>query len=239
MNGRRLVDRLAPGQVVLPGGGLSARHLEHAARHVRCARFGVALALALGLIGCGGSKQAPPSADVPPPPATQTPGSEPPPTTVPSTPPGAGTVTAPWDTAARSRESRRNHVYPRGESEIGRKLVAALPDPGGLPANEGGPAPTPPAPAPGTSTPTTTPTTPTIGDCWQVQLVATGDRARAERVKSEAEALLGVQAEIVSKDGTLRVRAGGACLDPEAALRLVDRARREGWPEAFRVRGGS
>ena len=212
--------------------------MNHAAGHVRWTRLGLALALALGLIGCGGSKQAPPSADIPPPPARSpepsTPPGEPPPTTVP--PPTAGPVTAPWDTAARSRETRRNHVYPKGESELGRRLVAALPDPGGLPANEGGPAPSPQAPAPSAPVPTPAPTG---GDCWQAQLVATGDRARADRVKSEAEALLGVPVEIVSRDGTHRVRAGGACLDSAAAMSLVERARRESWPEAFRVRAGS
>ena len=198
--------------------------------------------LALAFAGCGGTKQAPPTAEVPP--ATQTPApSTPPPateppTTVPSTPPRPGTVTAPWDTAAqaRAREARRNHVYPKGESEVGRRLVAALPDPGGLPANEGGPAPAPPAPAPPSSQ---SPAPATTGDCWQAQLLATSDRARADRVKSEAEALLGVPVEIVSRDGMYRVRAGGACLDPDAALRVVERARRESWPEAFRVRTGS
>jgi hypothetical protein len=167
--------------------------------------------------------------DVSPPPP-------PPPSTVPATPaPGTGTVGSPWDTAGRSRAARRAHVYPKGESALGRKLVAALPDPGGLTPNEGGPPPAPaPAPSPAPGSPAPTPG----ADCWQAQLLATADRARADRVRSEAAALLGVEVMVVTRDGVHRVRAGG-CLDGEAALRVAERARREGWPEAFRVRAGS
>ena len=201
----------------------------------------LALVVALPLAGCAAKKET-----VPPPTAepgqapeepTPTPTPTPPPaTTTPAPPsPTLGSVTAPWDTAAlaRAREARRNHVYPRGESALGRKLVDALPDPGGLTPSEGGPPPTP-----------LPPWTPTPGDstagreCWQAQLLATSDRARAERVKSEAEALLGVPAVVFAKDGAYRVRAGG-CLDADAALRLVERARGERWPEAFRVREGA
>jgi cell division protein FtsN len=71
-------------------------------------------------------------------------------------------------------------------------------------------------------------------DCWEAQLVVTSDPARAERVRAEAAALLGVPVRVVSAGGMHRVRAGG-CLDAEAALRLVERARAEGWPEAFRT----
>jgi hypothetical protein len=70
--------------------------------------------------------------------------------------------------------------------------------------------------------------------CWVAHLVVTSDPDRAERVRSEAAALLGVPVRVVSAGGVHRVRAGG-CLDADAALRLVDRARAEGWPEAFRV----
>jgi hypothetical protein len=218
-------DRLAPGQVEL-----AVRQVAAPRRRTRTIAV-VALFGALVLAGCGGRKATapPPTAEVPPAP---TPPAEPatPPTAEPqpTPPPTAGQVTAPWDTAARSRETRRNHVYPKGESELGRKMVAALPDPGGMRPQEGGP---PPAPAP---RPDAAP-----GDCWQAQLLATGDAARANRVRSEAEALLGVGVEIVNRDGTYRVRAGGPCLDPDAAMRLVQRARGEGWPEAFRVRAGS
>ncbi len=196
------------------------------APRARLAILGLALAAALALTGCGARREAaaPPAADPAPP-------STPPATTVPQSTPAPGTVTAPWDTAARSRAARRAHVYPQGESALGRKLVAALPDPGGLAPSEGGPMP-PPAPAPGAPTPVPG------ADCWQAQLLATADRARADRVRSEAAALLGVEVSIVSRDGMHRVRAGG-CLGGEAALLLVERARREGWPETFRVRAGS
>lgn len=196
------------------------------AARIRLGVLAVALAGALVLAGCSARREtaAPPVTTLPP--AVGTPD-----TTPPATPaPGTGTVGSPWDTAGRSRAARRAHVYPKGESALGRKLVATLPDPGGLEPNEGGPPPTPappssPAPAPG-------------ADCWQAQLLATADRARADRVRSEAAALLGVEVSVVSRDGTHRVRAGG-CLDGEAALRVVERARAEGWPETFRVRAGS
>ena len=176
------------------------------------------VALSLVLAGCSGHREAaaPPASEPPP-------GSAPPATA----PPAPGTVTAPWDTAARSRAARRAHVYPRGESALGRKLVASLPDPGGHAPSEGGP---PPAPSPDPNAP--------AGECWQAQLLATSDRARADRARNEAEALLGVAATVDSRDGVHRVRAGG-CLDADAALRLTERARAERWPEAFRVRGGS
>lgn len=197
------------------------------APRARLAILGLALAAALALTGCSARREAatPPAAD-PAPPATP-PAVDPPATIVPPSTPAPGTVTAPWDTAARSREARRAHVYPQGESALGRKLVAALPDPGGFAPSEGGPAPAPGAP---TSVPG--------ADCWQAQLLATADRARADRVRSEAAALLGVEVSIVSRDGMHRVRAGG-CLGGEAALLLVQRARREGWAETFRVRADS
>ena len=184
----------------------------------------LAVVISLSLAGCGGRRAAtaPPAAEVPPPQATDPAA---PPSTAPTSP---GAVTAPWDTAARSRAARRAHVYPKGESALGRKLVASLPDPGGLAPSEGGP---PPAPAPGATTPGT-------ADCWQAQLLTTSDAARADRARNEAEALLGVPVAVVSREGVHRVRAGG-CLDAEAASGLAARARAERWPEAFRVRGGS
>ena len=69
--------------------------------------------------------------------------------------------------------------------------------------------------------------------CWEAQLTVTSDVARAERVRAEASALLGVPVRVVGAASLHRVRAGG-CLDADAALRLVERARAEGWPEAFR-----
>jgi len=166
----------------------------------------LAFSAALALAGCA-SRGVAPMPPAPPPPGAGA---------LDTLPPAVGAVTAPWDTAARAGASRRAHVYPQGESEIGRRLVASLPDPGGLPSAEGPPA--------------------TAG-CWEVQLTVTSDAARAERVRAEAAALLGVPVRIVSEDGVHRVRAGG-CLDAGAALRLVERARAEGWPEAFRSEAG-
>jgi len=191
-----------------------------------------ALGLALVLAGCAGRRAATP----PPPPSPEPPVAvAPTPPDVDSLPRVPGVVTAPWDTAARSRDVRRAHVYPHGESELGRRLVASLPDPGGLtpaegpPANSTTPAPGAPVPAPAPA-PAPLPGT----GCWEAQLVVTSDIARAERVRSEAAALLGVSVRVASEAGMHRVRAGG-CLDAGAALRLVDRARAEGWPEAFRT----
>lgn len=210
----------------------------------------VAITAAFAFAGCAtGRRATPPPAAAEPapaiPPTAVDPGSPEPDTAVTATPALPGVVGAPWDTAARSRATRRAHVYPKGESALGRKLVAALPDPGGLTPSEGGP---PPQPAPSTWPPAGTveppaapgpisPATPAAG-CWQVQLLATADRVRADRLRAEAAALLGVEVHVVTRDGMHRVRAGG-CIDAEAALRLVERARTEGWPEAFRVAAGS
>ncbi len=197
-------------------------------RIVSCARTLLAVACALALAGCAGRGTAPPTAAPP--------GSQPTPTT-PATPSdtlprGTGAVTAPWDTAGRSGATRRAHVYPEGESALGKRLVAALPDPGGLRPAEGAAtidaitAPVPAIPVPAAS-----------AGCWEAQLTATSDAARAGRVRAEAAALLGVPVRVASAGGLHRVRAGG-CLDTDAALRLVERARAEGWPEAFRSETG-
>ena len=192
--------------------------------------------IALLLAGCAarGGRVAAPS-PAPPTPSSSaveaSPGSASaaaPPAAAPALPRASGAVAAPWDTAARSAATRRAHVYPRGASALGERLVASLPDPGGLaPAEGDAPAPAPlpvssstgEAPAPG---------------CWEAQLLVTSDAARAERARAEAAALLGVEARVESRDGSFRVRAGG-CIDSEAARRLVERARAESWPEAFRV----
>src|SRR5688500_6717311 len=86
------------------------------------------LALALLLIaatGCASKREPPPTAEVPPP--------SPPPTT--ATPaPAPTSVSAPWDTAgsATARAARRNHVYPKGPNELGKKLIDSLPDPAAM-----------------------------------------------------------------------------------------------------------
>ncbi len=186
----------------------------------------VAAALATVLAGCAGRGAAPPAAAPPvarPSPDVLTPPAD-------SLPRGTGAVTAPWDTAGRSRATRRAHVYPEGESALGKRLVAALPDPGGLPPAEGAAtidASSTPVPA------TAVPVPAASAGCWEAQLAVTSDAARAERVRAEAAALLGVPVRVASAGGLHRVRAGG-CLDTDAALRLVERARAEGWPEAFR-----
>jgi hypothetical protein len=204
---------------------------------------GIVIALLLAGCAAGGGRAAapPPSEPAPTRPSatatTNTPVSSPPIAAAdpaPAVPRATGAESAPWDTAARSGATRRAHVYPRGESAIGKRLVDSLPDPGGLTPSEGGAAA---APAPATAAPATpTPRTPTDGECWEAQLLVTGEAARAERVRAEAGALLGVATRVEPSGGAFRVRAGG-CLDSESARRLVERARAEGWPEAFRVQG--
>ncbi|MGH7725979.1 MAG: hypothetical protein ACREOU_11190 [Candidatus Eiseniibacteriota bacterium] len=159
-------------------------------------------------------------------------------------PRAAGTVTAPWDTAARSREARRNHVYPKGESAIGKRLVESLPDPArlgtGASASTSGPAPgsttssssssgSESAPRPPDANPT-----PVSGDCWEVQLLLTTDKGRAEHVRDEAEKRLNVSVWVRTEGAIHKVRAGG-CLSPDGAARLAERVKGQGYPEAFRV----
>ena len=69
---------------------------------------------------------------------------------------------------------------------------------------------------------------------WFFARTRTGRALRACAQNREAAALLGVPVRVEVAAGMHRVRAGG-CLDAAAALRLVERARGEGWPEAFRI----
>lgn len=199
------------------------------------------LLLSIVLAGCasrGGGVAEPVPASVPPPaPPPEAPPAEP--ARLPAAasdslriPRATGIVTAPWDTAARSGDARRAHVYPEGLSALGRKLVDSLPDPDGGSSGDAGRA-TPATTVPSAGS-TPAPAAGAGSDCWRAQLLVTGDAARAERARAEAAALLGVEAGVEPFSGGYRVRAGG-CLDAEAALRLVTRARAEAWPEAFRV----
>jgi hypothetical protein len=187
------------------------------------------LVLAFALTSCA-SQRAKPPATTPEPAPAPAPAPAPPTTTTPAPPPAGGVpraggpIIAPWDTAAQSMESRRQHVYPEGESEISHRLLASIPEPGRSGAN----APPPPPPA------QPKPAPPDPDSCWEVQILSTAEKSRAERVRDEAERELGIAAWVKSADGLHRVRIGG-CLTPEGALELASRARDRGWSQAFRV----
>ncbi len=150
-------------------------------------------------------------------------------------PRSTGTVVAPWDTAARSRDTRRDHVYPKGESAIGKRLVDSIPDPAraglGASASTECPAAPPPSFPAASSAP---PPAPVSGDCWEVQLLVTTDKGRAEDVRDEAGRRLDISAWVKSEGAIHKVRAGG-CLTHDGAARLAERVRQQGYPEAFRV----
>lgn len=167
-------------------------------------------------------------------------------------PRASGAVTAPWDTAAQNREARRQHVYPKGESALGRRLVSSLPDPiPGMKSQESGSGNATSAPPPANSTNSTNtmnstntadPTDATnpppsawSSECWEVQLMLTSDRNRAVEVREEASRRLNVSCWVRTEGAIYKVRAGG-CLTPEGATGLVARVQAEGYPEAFRVK---
>src|SRR5687767_4669855 len=116
--------------------------------------------VAWGAAGCAGRSPRPVSE-----PVATTPSTTPPPVaardSVPRAP--AGGVTAPWDTAGAGRVSRIHHVYPKGPNEVGRRLVATLPEPTGV---SGGAAPYTPgdAPAPPPGRPIYAPPNPPPGE---------------------------------------------------------------------------
>jgi hypothetical protein len=196
--------------------------------------------VALALAGCAAQKKRTPPPEAVPPATSETPPA-PAPSTPPATTPGSsgvpragGPIAAPWDTAAQSRESRRLHVYPEGESEISRRLLASIPEPGTSSIRGGLNGVTPPAPSPppvrsGSSSPVPS------GSCYEVQILMTLDKSRAERVRDEAEKALGVATWVISSSGGIhKVRLGG-CLTMEGAAELAARVRQKGYPEAFRV----
>ncbi len=195
---------------------------------MRPVALALSLALALvGAFGCATGQKAspPPTATVPEPSPPPAPPSTPaPPAT--SVPRAGGPISAPWDTAAQSRETRRAHVYPEGESAISQRLLASIPEPSNARAPLPPPASVKPAPGPPPSS---------SGECWEVQILTTIDKGKAEDVRDDAEKRLGVAAWVKSSDGIHRVRLGG-CLTMDGAADLADRIRKNGYPEAFRVK---
>ena len=185
----------------------------------------LALALALiALAGCAHKKEPPPTAAVPPPPRAEAPAPAP----GQATPPP---VSAPWDTAgsASAKAARRNHVYPQGPNELGRKLVDSLPDPAAMvqgAANEES----------GTIAPEPKPLPVPVSDqqCWEVQVLVTTNHERAKQEVRNIDRLLNLSAWVRENGGMYRVRVGG-CLTSDGASALAGRLKEEGYPEAFRT----
>jgi len=183
----------------------------------------LALALALiALAGCAHKKEPPPTAAVPPPPpaSTETP--------TPSTP---SPVSAPWDTAgsASAKAARRNHVYPQGPNELGKRLVDSLPDPAAMmkgAENEESSTP-PPAPKP-------LPVPVSDSQCWEVQVLVTTNHDKAKQEAKNITERLNLSAWVREEGGMYRVRAGG-CLTSDGATELANRLKGQGYPEAFRT----
>jgi len=206
-------------------------------REVNARRASRALLVAacgvLALAGCAShsKKAAPTAAPAPAPaPTRETP---PAPAGGGQVPGARGPVTAPWDTAgtASGRAARRVHVYPEGPNALGQKLVDALPDPSrvapGVTTEEKGTVPVPPPPS-------NDPAPPRSTTCWEVQILTTSDKGRADQARARAERDLDLSAWVKGDGGIYRVRVGG-CLTPDGAALLARRLHDEGYPEAFRV----
>ena len=185
----------------------------------------LALALALiALAGCAHKKEPPPTAAVPPPPTAETPAPAP----GQATPPP---VSAPWDTAgsASAKAARRNHVYPQGPNELGKRLVDSLPDPAAMmkgAENEESSTP-PPAPKP-------LPVPVSDSQCWEVQVLVTTNHDKAKLEAKNITERLNLSAWVREEGGMYRVRAGG-CLTSDGATELANRLKGQGYPEAFRT----
>ncbi len=70
---------------------------------------------------------------------------------------------------------------------------------------------------------------------WRVQIFASPDRKLADQQAMEASTRLGVPASVVYEGRLYKVRLGAFGSDDEAQA-LRERAVRQGWPGAFRVR---
>src|SRR5262249_61773639 len=77
--------------------------------------------------------------------------------------------------------------------------------------------------------------------CWEVQITAVSDSARARDLAAQEGSRLGVPTHVVTENGLAKVRAGEDCLSYDDATRLRDRVRDTGYPGAFVIRqsGGS
>lgn len=105
------------------------------------------------------------------------------------------------------------------------------------PPIEPAPEPAPPPAPPPAATPE--PAAPVAGGSWvwRVQILATPDRALAERVAGEATERLGTTSRIDSEPPFYKVRLGGFASEADAQI-LKARAVEMGYPGAFRVKIG-
>ncbi len=191
-------------------------------------RLVLVLALA-GAAGCAHKRAPAPTAAIPQPPPPTRSGvvkkDEPPP------PASSQPISAPWDTAgsASARAARRNHVYPKGPTALGQKLVDSLPDPAammpGATNDEAATKYEPPKAAP-----------PPVSDsqCWEVQVLVTTNQDKARQEVRNIDRELNLAAWVRENGGMYRVRVGG-CLTADGASELAQRLKEQGYPEAFRT----
>ena len=136
-----------------------------------------------------------------------------------------------------------------GPNEFAARVLATIPDPETVPApsdlpraaaapSGGGRTASPPAPSAPPPLSETSRSGGGVAECFQLQLLASGDYTRAAEVANEAERLFGEVSLVVSSGGLHRVRLG-ECLSEVEANSLAVRARRAGYPEAFVARASS
>jgi hypothetical protein len=114
-----------------------------------------------------------------------------------------------------------------GLSPEAERVLATLPEPGRISL---------PADLPTTPGPVATPreSYPETGDCREIQLLATAERANAEEASRIAASRFGLPSHVVPGGGLYRVRVGG-CLGEGQATVVRDTARRLGYDGAFIV----
>lgn len=156
------------------------------------------------------------------------------------TPPRAAEAPAPPETAAREERaapatgarSEGTQLAPSGRDpseEITPAELATIPEPVETPARA--------APEP-LQTRSATPSRTTLGaSVWRVQVLATPERALADRVAGEAAERLGSTARVQKEGSLYKVRLGAFATEAEAQG-LRERAVEMGYPGAFRVKDG-
>jgi cell division septation protein DedD len=129
-------------------------------------------------------------------------------------------------------------------SASARRVLESLPEPATVPLPRdlrtdpgaggtiAGAAPPASPPSPPESAITAGPAGSAPGACYEVQITATADPAKARSLADQAAHRLQVKTRVLSAGGLYRIRAGG-CLDGAAAARLRDRARAGGYGGAF------
>lgn len=145
-------------------------------------------------------------------------------------PPAAAPAPVPRSAPESSREAPANPERSSGAStqgkldpseEIAPEELASIPEP--VPAGDDGSEPISGA---------------TGGSIWRVQIFASPDSDQASRIGKEAAARFG-EPYVVEFEGTLYKVRLGAFPREQGALALRDRAVREGFPGAFRMRSSS